>query len=301
MAGKYGTTTQLGISTSNPVDARFNFLSDGLVLSEEHVQTAGNTGTHAEPSERVRTGLKRVGGQIVLQPTPVELNLLLPLIVGGSAQVGTPSGKSTFAVADTLSTFYVTSDRGSKVMTYSGCVVNQATFRSTQGGPLSLTLDIIGQDETVGNSGTFPSLQFDRTQNCFMHHDLVLTINSVAHSCPDFELIVNNMVDTERFFNSATLTSVQPTGRAVLLNTRLPYGDSSAAYNLTSAGVTGTAVFTNGNLSLNFTMAAIQIPRQSPPIEGRGELFLPINGVCRKVGSTAGTTDDLSVILDLTA
>lgn len=301
MSGTYGTTTKLGIDSASPVTKRFNFMSDGVVLTEEHVQTAGNFGSRSEPSERVRTGLKRVAGAIVLQPNPVELNNLLEWIMGGTPLVGTPAGKTTFPLADTLPTRFITSDRGSKVLTYDTCAVAKATFRSTQGGPLSLTIDVIGKDETIGNSGTFPAINIDITQLPFMHQDLVLTINAVAHKCPDFEMVVDNMIDAERFFNSSTLTSVQPTGRIVTLNTKLPYGDSSAAYNLASAGVAADATFTNGNLSLQFVLPALHVPRQSPPIDGRNEVFLPIAAVARKIGVVAGTTDELSAILDLTA
>ena len=300
MSGIYGITTKFGLDTNNPVTKRFNFMSDTICLKEEHVQTAGNVGTRSEPSERVRTGLQRVGGTVVLQPTPIELNSILQFAMGGTPQVGTPAGKTTFPLADTLSTFFTQSDRGSKVFLYSGCAIDKLIAKSTQGGPLSVTLEIVGQTETIGNSGTFPAIDFDRTQNCFMHQDLVLTINGQPYKCPDFELTIDNMIDRDRFFNSATLTSVQPTGRLITLNTKLPYGDASAAYNLASAGVSADATFTNGVLSLDFVMPALQIPRETPPIEGRHELFLPIQAVARKVGAVAGTTDELSVILDLT-
>lgn len=300
MSGKYGVTTKLGISSSNPVDARFNFLSDTVGLNEEHVQTAGNFGTRSEPSERVRTGLRRVGGTIVLNPNLYELNLLLEWIMGGTPTVGTPAGKTTFPLSDTLPTRYITSDRGQKVFTYDTCAVARARFYSTQGGPLSLTLDVVGKDESIGNSGTFPALSINVATLPFMHQDLVLTINSVAHKCPEVELIIDNQIDTDRFFNSSTLTSVQPIGRSVMLNTMLPYGDSSAAYNLASAGVTADATWTNGNYSLQAVIAALQIPADTPRVESRNEVFLKINAPCRKVGVTAGTTDELSLILDLT-
>jgi len=302
MTGTYGFTTKLGIDSVNPVTKRFNFLSDGLVAVEEHAPNFGMPGSRSEPSERNRPAIRRAAGPIALLPNPVELNLLLEWILGGTPIVGTPVGKTTFPVGDTAVTRFVTSDRGSKVFTYDTVAVDRATFRSTQGGPLSLTLDCVAKDEIdpPGAAGSFPAISIDLTQHVFMHYELVLTINSVAHKCPDFELIVDNLIDKERFFNSITLTSVQATGRNVLLNTRLPYGDSSAAYNLTSAGVAADATFTNGALSLQFVMPKLQIPRQTPPVNDRGEVFLPISAVARKQGSTPGTTDELSVILDLT-
>ena len=303
----YGPVTALGIDTANPVTKRFNFKTCTLGLEQEHVYAGGLMGTTAEASERVRGGNKKVSGQITAIPNPVELNLLLPWMLGGTPIVGTPAGKTTFPLGETVPTRNITTDRGSKVLTHDNCVVSKWTLKSTQGGSLELSLDILGKDEAIGNSGTFPAIDIDRTEQDFLHSDLVISIDAVARTCPDIEIACDNMIDEQRFFNSDTWTvpitsgiNVARKGRKITVKTKVPFGDHASAYNLAVSGVVGNAKWTNGAVSLEIAMPAVQIPRKSPPIEGIDEVFLPLEGICRKIGSVAGTTDEISVILDLT-
>ena len=281
MAGYWGYVGQLGISASNPVDARYDFLSENLALSEEFIDTGGIRGTRSHVVERVRAGIRRVAGTITMQPTAVEWAALLPWILGANA-----SG-TTYALADALSSRYVTVDRGAKVFTYSGCFVDSATIRASQGQPVRLTLNIVGSDETVGNAASFPSLTIDTTTNAFMFHDCVISIASVTYSSRDFELTINNHIDRERFFNSQVLsTATQAMDRSISCRFSLPYGDAVAAYNTGSSGVAVTNTFTNGAVSLAFSLVKVCFPRRSPTWPGRAEVMLPLEGMAYRSGST---------------
>ncbi len=280
MASAQGYASQLGISASNPVDVRYDFQSENVVTDEQFIDTSGLRGTRSRVIERVRQGNRRVGGQIRMQPTAVELAALLPWILGANA-----SG-TTFALADALQTRYLTVDRISKVFTYNGCVVDRATFRGGRGEPLDVTLDVVGLDETVGNSGTFPSLSIDTTTAPFIFTDAVLSINSTTVNVPSFELVINNAVDRERFFNSQTLVSAVSQDRMISVRTAVPYGDASALYGTGAGGVAVTATFTNGAVSLLFSLVKVAFPRKSPPVEGRREVMLPLEGQAYRSGST---------------
>ena len=63
-------------------------------------------------------------------------------------------------------------------------------------------------------------------------------------------------------------------------------------------GVAVVATFTNtiSSNTMVFTSTKVQFPRQTPTNQGRGEIFLPLQGVARKDGSTA----ELTVTLDST-
>jgi hypothetical protein len=159
MAGYWGYVSQLGIGTTSTVDQRLDYLSESLACQEEFPDTGGLRGTRSHAVERVRAGIRRVAGTITLQPTAVELSYLLPWILGANA-----SG-TTYALADALQSRYVSVDRGAKVFLYDAVWVDSATFRATQGSPLSVTLNLVGSDETVNNAGTFPSLTLDTTTN----------------------------------------------------------------------------------------------------------------------------------------
>jgi hypothetical protein len=293
MAPVYGYQTQLGIDTANPVTQRFDFDSESLVCDEEFKDTNGLRGTRARSHERVRAGLRHMHGTIRFQPTTNELALLLPWILAG-----TPTGSApvTYPLADLLTTRFVTIDRGAKVFTYNGCVVNRATFRGVQGEPLEVELDVLGIDETVAASGTFPVLNLDIATPPMMFYDLALVVNSVTYNCHDFTLEVDNVVDPNRFFNNQTATALIAMDRHIHVTHSLPYGDASAAYNLGVAGVAATATFTNGAHVLTFTLANVKYPRKSPHVGGREEVMLPLIGTAYKVG-----TSTLELVTTMTA
>jgi hypothetical protein len=281
MAGYWGYVSQLGIGTTSTVDQRLDYLSESLACQEEFPDTGGLRGTRSHAVERVRAGIRRVAGTITLQPTAVELSYLLPWILGANA-----SG-TTYALADALQSRYVSVDRGAKVFLYDAVWVDSATFRATQGSPLSVTLNLVGSDETVNNAGTFPSLTLDTTTNAFMFHDCVLSIGGSAYSARDFELTINNHVDRERIFNAQVLsTATKAMDRNIMMRTSLPYGDATAAYATGSSGVAVTATFTNGAVSCLFSLVKVCFPRRSPTVPGRQEIMLPLEGVAYMSSST---------------
>lgn len=284
MTATYGFQGQLGIDASNPVTLRMDFDSETIALNEEFKDINGLRGTRARAVERLRAGNRHVAGQIRMQPTALELSNLLQWIFGGAPS---GSGTVTYPLADALVSRYVTVDRGSKVFTYNNVVVNRATIRGTQGEPLDLTLDVVGFDETLGNSGSFPVLTLDTTTAPFMFTDLALSINSVTVNCPSVEIVIDNAVDTNRFFNTQIATALIATDRHITLNTQLPYGDQSALYATGVGGVAVTATFTGaGTQVLVLTLVKVAFPRKSPTVPGRQEVMLPLQGIAYKSGST---------------
>jgi hypothetical protein len=283
----YGYQGQLGIDTANPVTVRYDFQSESLVLDEQFIDTNGLRGTRSRFIANVRQGNRRVAGQLHLQPTAVELSNLLPWILGGSP---TGSGTVTYPLADALPTArYITVDRGPQVPTYNGCQVDRATFKGSQGEPLDLILDIVGIDETLGASGSFPNLSIDVTTQPFIFTDLALVINGNTYNAKDIEVVIDNSIDKERFYNSQTLVSVQAMDRHVMLNTQLPYGVASAAYGTGPGGVLATAIFTGpGTSVLEFSFVKVAFPRKSPSFTaGRQEEMLPMQGIAYYSGSTS--------------
>lgn len=285
MTAVYGYQAKLGIHANSPVEQRFDFLSESLAVNESFVDTNGLRGVRDHSIERLRQGIRHIGGQIRMQPTAVELAGLLPWILGANA-----SG-NTYAIADTLQTRNVVVDRIAKVFSYSGVVVDRATIRGNQGEALELLLDVCAIDESVGNSGTFPSLSLDTTTGPFVHTDGVFSINSTEVSARSFEVTIDNRIDKERFFNSLTATALLPMDRIVTMSTQLPYGDAYTLYGTGVGGVAATLTFTNGLTSLVLTMPKVAFPRRSPTYTaGRAEQMLPLQGQCYRSGSTASIT-----------
>jgi tail tube protein len=289
MSGALGVQAKLGMGAASPVTEPYEFLTDNLRLEQTIADLSAIRGTRSHPKERSRETQRTVTGNITMNPTPVELTTLLPRILGAAA-VGT-----TFSLAETLPEFFVTSDRVTKVLTFNGCKVNRATFRATVGGPLELDMEIFGKDEAVGAAGSFPALSIDVASPPFILADLALTLAGVPYKCDQWEMMVDNTLEV-RYANSLTPTEINETDRQVTMTTRIPYVDGGTLYGSGSAGVAATAVFTNGAVSITFTLPAFIFPKASPVVDGRGEEWLPIAGPCRKSGATA----ELTVTLDST-
>jgi hypothetical protein len=293
MAGVFGYQAKFGVGAASPVDKPLDIQNEGLVLVEEFADLNGMRGTRSRHKNRRRVVRQRVGGPVTIYPTSVELVFLLQQILGG-APSGTPQ---VFPLADALPTFYATADRVTKVFTYAGCAVDKAVFSARSGEPVSLTMDIVAQTETVAAAGSFPALTIDETTQPFIFSDLALVINAVTYLCKEFTLTLDNVIDKERFLNSLTLSSVQAQDRTIGLTTSLPYGDASAAYGAGASGVAATATFTDGGTSLAFAMPALQWGKTAPAAGGRGEIFLPINAMAME---SAAAGDELTATLDST-
>jgi hypothetical protein len=283
MAAGQGSQAKFGIGTTSTVDQPYDFKSESLVCNEDFYDPGGIIGSREHLSERVRQNIRQIGGSVTLEPNSIELANLLPWILGAAG-----SG-TTYALADTLPSRYVSVDRVTKVFVYSGCVVNRATFSASEGGPLTVSLDLIGVDETVNNSGTFPSLTISTAAGPYMLSDLAITVSGTTYNFREFSISIDNMLET-RFLNSLTATAITPRDRQVSVGLRGPYGDQSALYGLAVAGVAVVATFTNSTLSTVFTMPAVQFPRRSPTVGGKSEIYLPLQGIARKSGSTASLT-----------
>lgn len=279
MAAAVGVFSLLGMGSTSTVDQALEYQSESLALRENFIDTSGIRGTRSHPSERVRRGQGVVGGSISCTPSPLELSYLLPKILGGNA-----SGTS-YPLAETLPEFYVAVDRITKVFVYDGCKVNQATFSASVGGPLSVSLDVMGKDETVGNSGTFPSLTLDVAAGPFILSDCALTVGGTTYQFAGVDVTINNALEPQ-FFNSNRAQRFNETDRVISVSLSTPYGDSSALYGPALGGVAVVLTFTNGTVSLTLSMAKVQIPKQSPVVGGRGEIMLPLQGIARKSGST---------------
>lgn len=269
----------------------YEFLSENLILQEEHIDNDGIRGTRSHQSERVRGGLKRVQGTIRINPSPADLDLWFPRILGAAEST------DSFALAETLPAFGVIVDRVAETFEYEDCYVNRATFRSSEGGLLELELDIIGADEVVGTNA--PSVAISTASNNvpYTHTDLVLTLAASARDVKNLEITIDNQLE-QSFNNSRTATGITPRNRIVSVRCTNPFtSDETALYAQAVAGAAGTAVYTNGGMSTTFTFGRLQVPARSPSVTGKNEIPLVLDMVARMVT----TTRELVVTHDSTA
>ena len=278
----YGFQSQLGIDSSNPVTKRQDFQSSTLGLDEEFIDTNGLRGTRSRSVERERQGVRRVDGNIRMQPTAVELSEILQWFLGGTP-TGTPT--VTYPLADTIPSRTVQIDKVTKVMTYATCYCGRATISGSQGEPLNFDLDVLGLDESEGNSGTFPSLSLDTANAPFCLFDCVVQVNSTTYLARDVTITIDNVIDRNRFYNSQTLTAVVAMDRHIGVNLTLPAGDAMAVYGLGAGGTQVVVTATNGGAVLTMTFVKVVFPRKPIAVD-RGEILLPMVGTAMKSGST---------------
>lgn len=280
MAATASTFTKLGIGSSSTVDKPLEFLSCTIGKQGNILDTGGIRGIIDHPVERLRNNAYQVGGGISLQPGADEMATLLEWILGGS-----PSG-TTYPLGESLIAKYITADRVSDVPTWDGCYVQQARFASSQQGPLSLDLEIVGKGETIGAAGSYPSLTL-LTQAPFLHSDLgTFTIGGSARVIRDIEVVIRNVLDV-RWGNSLTATNIMLVDREIQVNAMIPWDTGyTSSYDIGATGAAVVATWTNGGVSLSMSFVKVCWPANPIPIQGKNELMLPIRGIAKKSSTT---------------
>jgi hypothetical protein len=258
----------------------YEFVSESVQKKGKILDTAGIRGTRSHHVARTRPGTYEVGGSITLHPSPADLDLLLPRILGAAESA------DTFNLAETLPAFGILIDRVAETFEYTDCKVGKATFKGSAGGLVELTLEILGAAEITGTA--FPSLTLATSAAAapYVFSDGVLTLLSAARKLMDFELVIDNGLNA-RFTNSQSATSITPQDRTITLKTTNPFtADEADLYDQANEGAAGTLVLTNGAMSTTFTFAALQVPAMSPVVGGKQEIPLVLEMTARMSGST---------------
>lgn len=295
-----GALTKMAMdpSTIDGNSEAYEFLSENLVstttLADNSAYAIRGTRSHAK--ERVTQSLVYINGSISMNPSPSELDNLLPRILGATEST------DIFALDDALPSFNVMIDRVAKVHTYSTCYVNRATFSGTKGRLIELKLDIIGVSETEGAAGSYPAITIDE-DIAYVFHEGVLTVQGGTEMFDRFVLTIDNHLEPE-WNNSQTATDIAPRDRSITLSVSTPYtSDETALYttpagtssgNGSSAGAAGSLVFTNGGLSTTFAFANLKSIARTPNVSGKRQIRLPLN----YRAYTSSTTKELIVTHD---
>ncbi len=275
---------------------RYEFIRESMAKNGVIAHTNGIRGTREETIESSREGPYEVGGQVLFNPSPANLDLWLPRILGANEST------DTFALAETLPEFGMLFDRAPGLTSdlgtfeYQDCKVNRGTFRGGEGRPfMELELDIFGKDEVVGTAwpGTPPSLSTDANAHpmLFSESDSGITINGVVTEVMDIEVTIDNVLE-RRFGNSLTATSITPQMRNILVNATVPFNNANRTlYGQSFSGAACTIVFTGTGIlagtSTTFTIGRLQSPDRTPVVQGKQKNTLQIQGIARAVTSTA--------------
>ncbi len=246
------------------------FISTTLKRRDTHIYSRGIRGTRSRSKSRARIARTEVSGQIVMEPSPSEIDFLLPYILGGTTSMGSTD------VADALPEFVIGIDKITKVYTYAGCRVARAVFSAQSGQAIQLTLDIEAETETEGAAGSFPSITLP-TDNFFVMSDATLTLLATARKFGSFSLTIDNMLDTDRYLNSTTRTEIAPQDRQVRLELNAPFtSDNADLYAAAIAGAAGTLAISDGTTTYTMSFGNTKIPAEGADVGGKSELMLPL-------------------------
>ena len=266
------------MSVANPTTQMFEFQSETIGTQQQLSSEAGTRGTLEEPDYRVREEQRFISGSVELQPTPIELDKLIPLFTGATKV----NDATAMVPTDPLPAFTVQVDRGTaKVYTYTGCKAETVTISATAGSPMKFQMDIKGQDVAQTNAGTFPALSPD-TGSPFILADLALTIGGTTYPCNSFSMTYKNELELY-YANSVTPTRINQVSRSVMWDLELPAGDAIAIWGASAASAVAVqATFTNGNTFLKLRSELVRAAKQDPTIGSvQGEVPLNWSGESR--------------------
>ncbi len=299
-----GTLSKFAAGLTNPPTSAFEYVGTfGLGLHNTVIDTAGIRGTRQHPVERTRPNLQTVSGPITMNPGPGDLNFWLTPIMGQAATgAGTSGSPYSWTPADKINTYgslFIGIDRLAQQHLYSGCQVNQAVFRATQGAFLELEMDIQGLTESVGASvlGAGFAALIPSLQTPYVLSDASLTYGGTTFQFRHVEVVISNGLKLDRFMNSVTRTDLPALDLAVSVSLDLPYtSDELSLYNQNATAGNVVLTFTNstgdsGSQSqLQFQLPATQFPTEPPITPGRDEILLPLRGRAMRTGTTPPLT-----------
>lgn len=277
----------LGSTTAtSTVDLAQEYLRCTLRKRSTQAHSNGNRGTRGRLKQRVREVRREVSGQIECNPTATELDRLWAWMMGG-----TVGGTSPWTLGESLNSRLITVDKITKVYSYTGCICSKFTLTAQSGQPVQLLIDVEALTETEANAGTFPSINCP-TDNMFVCSDLTLTLASTARKFGSISLTVDNLVDSDRYFNSLTREQIQAQDRDVSLAVGLPFTtDNNDLYAQAVTGAAGTLVMTDGTSTYTWAFTNVKIPAEGPEVGNKQEIMYPIN--CKVYGD--GTDQEFTL------
>lgn len=265
---------------------RYPFVSCSLKKTASYIDNNEIRGTRSHAKERIRAGTYSVAGQLVWHPSPADLDLWLPRIMGATEST------DTFAFGESLANFAFGAlvVRDFKTHEYTDCKVSKAVFESAEGGDglLKLTLDIVGKTEVTGTSAPSVALGTASNHAPYTHFDCAsgVSLGGSARDTKSLRITIDNFIESY-FNNTQTADELKETDRLVQLEWSGPYtSDEFALYDHAAAGIAGAVTYTNGNMSTIFTFGNLKAPSVSPDVAGKGEITMPLTFTAFKSGST---------------
>lgn len=266
-----GHATQLGLGPQHATSLatrQFEFQSCTLNRHQQLIHTSGIRGQRAPIGDFTQAGTSTIRGNIMLLPRPDDLDFLLPYILGGA------EAADVFDLAESLPELVATVDKAVLVETYRGLKVAQATFRSKEGQPLSLELQLEGKtkDDSAA-AGTFPAISSTLSEKLpYVHHHASWTFDETDIAINDLMLTIDNGLELDQFNNSQTRSRLPEGEQTITLAFTTPHNSDFDDHlrEIAASGVSAAQlVFDNGTDSLTVDFGLLQKPETPVDIRGK--------------------------------
>lgn len=303
MGSTQAAQAEMSVSATsiNTASSAVEFLTTNLQEAASIIDTNQIRGTRSHVTSQTRKGTSVVGGSIVVNPSPNDIDLWMFRAMGD--QTG-----NSITLTETVPSFFVgynplATNAANSAFEFQTCKVNRSILRGSPGDPLELELDILA---TTAAALTYPTLStplgVTTADQPYVFSDLVWTFAGSARPLLAFELIIDNFLDA-RFANSNNATDITAQDRLVTFNVTSTFTSTelAALYNLAQAGTgSSTLVATHGGAANSMTMSiafgTLQAPNLTPTIGSKSEIPLTISFVSRATNAN----DELVITNDST-
>lgn len=283
----YATQFALGPQHATSLATRqFEFQSCTLNKRQQLVQTEGIRGQRAPIGDATQAATYQVNGNVLLLPRPDDLDFLLPYILGEAEDA------DTFAFGESLPELVATIDKSLYVETYRGIKIAQATFRSSQGRPLTLELQFEGRTkDTPAAAGSFPDIaETLSTKLPYIHHHASWTFDGTGIEVDQLVLTIDNRLETNHYGNSQSRSRLPEGESSITLAFQTPHDANFHAKlrDINPSGISAASLqYDNGTDRLTVDFGRLLKPET--PVDIRGKQSLRPEVILEAAGDHSGS------------
>lgn len=312
-----GTAPRTFTSSSKRLEYIYSTLGSKRALQ----YTNAITGSTSRLITGVRPKSYLVQGVIAVQPSPANLALLLPFILGGTAgaegsgtgtDVDSDGNDRNYPLASVLPTFDALEYRENGIFQFTNLQVAQAILRgkTANGGEanefMELLLVVVGEQEIITQDGdaspwpvSEPALPTTVPYLPYAFWETSFYMNDAAQDYEQITIIIDNQLSI-KFYQSRYPTCIRSTGRIARIDVKMPFTCSGLEESLALNEAVGTAEFRMATPEGAVTFhTSIELPYarstfETPVIKDKSDIPLEIS---IEGYSTAGN-DELVVTND---
>lgn len=278
---------------------RIEFVYETLATERNIKHNSAITGFLGNRLYGARQGSYLTQGIISLQMSPLQLNTILPLVLGGTpGSAGSGLGEDldsdgadvNFPLSNNIPTFDALVYREAGIFQYRNlraaqCVIRGRAVRGSDSNEfIEMILVCIGAQEIITKSGdsspwpgTEPALPTTANALPYQYHELDLLLDGTQYNVENFTLTINNNLMV-KWFDNLYPGCIRSTGRDVTLDVELPFTcaglaevlamhDADAQAEIRFSTPTGDVAY-HTSFEMPYSLANFM----TPTIEGRQDI-----------------------------